>query len=87
MKPIKGWVVIDHRGKIIIENDIITDACISVPGDFKIEIDNDNNTVCDARFEIFTNRYVAQTVFDPVTFSAIALDIIVDTDPGGTDPG
>jgi len=82
-----GITITENADEIIVENDVIADACISVPGNFKIEIDNDNNTVCDARFEIFTNRYVAQTVFDPVTFSAIALDITVDTDPGGTDPG
>jgi len=82
-----GITITENADEIIIENDIITGACISVPNSFKMEIDNDNDTVCDARFEIFTNRYVAQTVFDPVTFSAIALDITVDTDPGGTDPG
>ena len=83
-----GITITENADEIIVENDIIADACISVPGDFKIEIDNDNNTVCDAKFEIFTNRYVAQTVFTPVTFSSIPVgDITVVTDLGGTDPG
>ncbi len=82
-----GITITENADEIIVENDIITSSCISVPGDFKIEIDNDNNTVCDAKFEIFTNRYVAQTVLDPVTFSAGGSDIITVTDPSGTDPG
>ena len=82
-----GITLAETADEIFISNDTFTEACISVPDSFKIEIDNDNTTDCSAKFELFTNKFAAQTLLTPVTFAGIALDITVVTDPGGTDPG
>ncbi len=82
-----GITITQTTEELFISNDVLTESCISVPSDFKIEIDNDNNTDCSARFELFTNKYAAQTILTPITYVASALDITTVTDPGGTDPG
>ena len=82
-----GITITQTTEEIFISNDVFTDACISVPSNFKIEIDNDNTTDCSARFELFTNKHAAQIILTPVTYNASELDITTVTDPGGTDPG
>ena len=84
-------ITVDEDGyaidEITIVNDIITDACISVPDSFKLEIDNDNNTLDTARFEIFSFRPAAILDLTPITNSFANFDIEVVTDITFTNPG
>lgn len=82
-----GIDITEGAEEITISSDIVDDSCIRAPDDFKIVIDSDNDTECDAKFEIYTNKYVAQTILTPVTYSAGPSDVEVVSDPGGTDPG
>jgi len=83
----QGISLVEGAEEIEISNDIITDAAISVPNSFTIEIDNDDTTLDTAIFEILTNSNPASVVFTPISNTFAALDIIAVTDPGGTDLG
>lgn len=73
--------------EVTVVNDIIIDAEISVPDTFTLVIDNDNNTVDTALFQISSYRPSSSTTLTPVSNVFAAFDISVVTDITFTNPG
>jgi len=84
-------ITIDEDGfnanTITVVNDIINDACISVPDSFKLEIDNNGDTTNTAKFEIFSFRSGSSASLIPINATFPAFDIQVVTDPAFINPG
>jgi hypothetical protein len=64
-----GIHITSDEEKLVIRANVTTDR-LSVPGSYRITIDNDNNTYEDAKFEIFTAR---STTDNPVIISPSSL--------------
>lgn len=70
-----GINIIDTPTKIIIQADFSAEK-LSVPGSYKIVIDNDNSTEEDAKFEIWTSASALENpiVVNPNTLNPIVVD-------------
>lgn len=84
-------ITVDQDGfaadTITIVNNVIYEACISVPDSFKLELDNDGNTTSSAKFEIFSFRSGSSTTLTPINATFPTFDIQVVTDVTFTNPG
>ncbi len=72
----QGISLVQGADEIEISNDIISNAAISVPDSFTIEIDNDNTTTDTAIFELLTNSNPASVVFTPITYTRTDLSVV-----------